>query len=1566
MSDDKPEPNPEDELGELDGAAEPTVERELEQMAAALIEHDDLGGDADDDGDSESDGAEDDPPRARLGFAEMAKIIGLFFVVGLFAVGGLFALKNWRKHPPPEATAQISAKLELAAGEVLLVENSSSQRLLSGTPLPAGARVETAAGARALIRLSDGSRVFLRDETTIVLGVDAPDGVTLEAGELWLETPPLDRDRKPSVHSLGRTTVVLSDGGASLGLGEDGSASVYVAEGVASVSSEAGRSDVRSGERATVGADGGKPVVDAVAFWDDWTGGMADRRAGGRIGGGSGALYAVDDTAPAGTASLPLSISRQTVDVAIEGGLAETRVDQRFFNPSDRDVEGWYWFTIPEGAMLVGFELETDGELVKGEIVERKQAAATYAAAKVSDDNPALLEWIDERTVRARIFPVPALGERRIVVRYQQLLSETGGKLHYSYPLAPANDREAPTIEEFALAVELRGDLADHYAVSTLGEATVSTDNRLVSMRRSGFTPRADFELELTRIDDEPIAPLRLSEYQADRDHARFVMLRWLPDIDFASLPTPRADIVVVVDTSAFGDDAEHQSRVAVAEALLRSLSSDDRFAVVAADLNAEVLYPETGLESATNESIDAALEALTSHRHGGATDLGGIFERALSRVHEGEQPAIVYIGDGLATSGERGSEALAERLRRALSGSRARLFTVGVGPAVDERLLARLARVGGGESLRVESPEQAVVRALELSGAIKTPTLTDLEVVTEQGLALTTLLDDPFSNATGKLARGQELVMLARTHGELPKRLDVRFRVGGELQTRTYDVSHTEGAIDFVVPKLWARARIERLLGDGRGPSAVRGKVLALGLEYGLMTPFTSFLALDSEWAYSRQGIERRSRPWERQLLGQVLPHEREVETTPLRDPTAGELLLGALTAPMGCVAAPDEDVAAQRRLPENTATIDASKSEDTPASARDEADQRGLEGRAEPTEAVDQMEAEEEAPMANASPQPALMPTEPEPDPSADFERAAGFAEHAPGKSRPKPTAKRRKGGGGDKIALGGDFDDPLGDVLNGDGAGSFGSGGGKQGLIAGQTAKDAKLEAKSGNAGRPADGYAEFFDGDELVRLPKPILGDGVRARPTTVSPVARHHKAPCSDASSRPLSQRKILWAQQLDRAADMTGRLRAYEQAASTCELANWRQQRVLLHMLQETVQTEAELELLVAHFWDDAEAKAFMVRALQRRLVDKQLIAALERVLFGGVDLDAFERAVAAAPTDAEALELVQQALETYRDMPAGERLRLDLIHLDLLFALDRVDEAIAAGRKLRELGLMTPALAERLGELLVANGEMDEAKRVYSEIVEYDPSSPDTRRLLGDIFLRHGWYQEAYRQYGDLVALSGAASDRIRLARAAAGAGRVDEGLRVLRQVTIGEGRPGVEDPRRWARMHAAVLLAELLASDDAAPRDKLTRELKRLQLFDAPTTWTFLVWRDLEHPLTLGPATLADDATEAERDAAIEAALRVRGGVSAGDTGLWAVQRGSLDELVARHRGDVPHRAAPFVRVELRWDGETFTVERSVGEVPAATPREDPKPNPEDDPEDDPEDAPTGSNGE
>lgn len=1368
----------------------------------------------------------------------------LFVGVGvalLLAGGVTLAIVNPWKKPPPVQTQRLGSSLELAAGEVLL-DGPAPTRLLSGTPLPADAVVRTGAGARAMIRLPDGSRVFLRDDTRVTLGA----GVTLDDGQLWLEAPPLEEGQAGVAHRVGPHSVSLSDGGASLSF-KSGQAAIYVAEGLAIVSSAGGRAEVKAGEQAGITGDSA-PTVEPVAFWDDWTGGMGDRGGGGlRSGVGSGALYAVDRSAPPGTPALPLSIQRQTVKIALEDDIAETLVDQKFFNPAGVAVEGWYWFTIPEGAQLVSFALETDGRLIEGEIVERKKAAATYEAAVQRANDPALLEWIDARTVRARIFPVPPLGERRIVLRYQQLLTESEGKLRYRYPLSGPPGREAAAIEEFALEVQLRAGLEQDYDLATLGEARVEQDGRRVTMRRSGYTPRADFELELTRKPGKPRVPLRYNLLDPGGDGASFLMVRYAPDLDFSKLAMPRGDVVVVIDTSAAGDTSEQQTKLAVAEALLRSLSAGDRFAVMSADVAATVLHPDEGLAEATPGNISAALEKVAQHAAGGATDLGAIFEQALARVHGLEQPAVVYIGDGLATSGERAGDALAERLRRSMTGSRARLFTVGVGNDVDDAMLGRLARVGGGESLRVDAPEQAVVRALELSGALKTPTVTDLEVDLGEGL------DDVFVTAGGKLSRGHEMVILARTHHDLPKTITVSGRLAGEDFKKEYPLVRDRGVLDQVVPRLWAAAYVERLLGDSRGVEAVRGKILSLGLEYAMMTPFTSFLALDSELAYQQQGVGRRPRLFPGVKLTADASWSRGIEAPPR--PGVIAMFAAAASAPLGCGA------------------------QSAPAEAR-----------------------REEAPVAHSPGSTATAnaapPAPPQPSPASPAattpttaEARAAEAEEAPPAAPPVPEVPADRDDFAAKSAPARPAGSPAGGARNLD-----------KSIADTPARKDESKPAISPPKTPPRPGY-------------QPLVSSG----------VTRGLKLPCSDAAARGLSHRRLLWQKRLEGADTIYAALNTYEAAAGSCEITGWKDQRVFLQLLHERVRTEQEIAVLLAHFTGERDAREYLARGLLRRLVEPSLVAAVEDAMFhGGVDWTDVDRQLyLVAPPEAEAkkLAIVQQALLRSPGDPQGERRMIRL-----LSEQGKLEEAIARGRRLREQGLMTPVLAQQIGEVFVAHGQEAQAQRIFSEIVEFDPDSPQSRRLLGDIFFRYHWYERAYRQYQDLGEMTpDDALAVIRLARAAAGTGRVDEALRILRKVAAGEGRPGADDPRRFARLHAAALLATLLAAPDPkTPEDGVARELGRLQLFDAPATWTLVLWDDLGARLTLAsdpPAPIAGDA------------------IDAGDTGLYAVQApaAGLGPLAVRHQGIPLDRPVGFVRLVITWDGKQFRVEREAGTIPA-----------------------------
>src|SRR4051812_44027683 len=450
--------------------------------------------------------------------------------LAVLGVGGVLFATLGGKQPRKSGTLQ--ARIELAAGTVRVDSGQGDVPVVSGTPLRTGARVSAAEGSRALVRLSDGTGMFLRGGTAVKL---TSDGTRLENGQLWMDAAAADR--KPSVHHVGDATISAAGTGLELTLAGT-QVTVYVAHGLATVEATGGRVEVQAGERATVnGKDA--PQVKPVTFWEDWTGGMADHAAA-LAGAGAGTLYGVDFGGAPGTAAQTLEISRQSVRAVIRDGLAETEVDQTFFNPGGRALEGWYWFSVPLGAHVTGFALDSNGTLIEGEVIERNEAKRQYEAAAAEGHEPALLEWVDGRTFRARIFPVPAAGSRRAVLRYLQRLPMVEGRMRFVHPM---QSRDPSPIGEFSLTVDL-GEAGPDMELSTLDDARVENGGRLITMRRSGFKPLADFHLE-ARL-KEPVAPVRVSRFAAGGDSADYVMARFVPDLDWTKVEVQKVEVVVV------------------------------------------------------------------------------------------------------------------------------------------------------------------------------------------------------------------------------------------------------------------------------------------------------------------------------------------------------------------------------------------------------------------------------------------------------------------------------------------------------------------------------------------------------------------------------------------------------------------------------------------------------------------------------------------------------------------------------------------------------------------------------------------------------------------------------------------------------------------------------------------------------------------------------------------------------------------------------------------------------------------------------------------------------------
>jgi len=1342
-------------------------------------------------------------------------------VVALLLAAVAFVL---RPRSPARARS-IGARLDLAAGEVSLSEGGTVTKGMSGTPLAIGAHVTTQKGSRALVRTGDGAAVFLRGETEIVLGER---GIEVDHGEVWLDAPHLDGEAIEC--RLGKHVVSASDSGLSITRSGD-DVNVYVARGLSILTSPGGRVEINAGEQGTAkGSE--KPTLAPMAFWQDWTGGMGDQRsARGAGSSGSGHLYGMDPSAPPGSPAKKLGIAKQIVRAVLRDGVAETEVDQTFSNPGGSAIEGYYWFTVPLSATVTSFALETNGVLVEGEVVEKREAAARYAAAVRAANDPALLEWVDGRTYRARIFPIPASGNRRVVLRYVEMLPTVEGKTRYVYPL---RSDDPVRFDELSLSVDL-GAKGSDFETSTSLDARLENGGRLVTMRRSGYVPRADFQLEMAAKASAKRNAVRAWRFQAGADQADYVMLRYVPETDFAKLPPAKGELVLVVDTSAGGDESARALRTATAEAILRALSDQDRFALVALDVVPTVVYPKEGLASATEADIAKALERLSDHAVGGATDIGAMFEPALERLHGTEQPAVVYVGDGAPTSGETTASGLADRLRRSLTGSRARLFGVGVGSDARHELLSLLTREGGGQYFRVDEADQTTGQALRLASAIKAQTITDVDVDLGAGL------DQPFYSTTGKLSRGEELVLLARTHHPLPEKVRIRGRVNGADFKDEYPLKVESSVTTALVPRLWAAEYVRRLLGSSAGTDDGRSQILSLGIEYGLVTPYSSILALDSESAYANQGIPRRSSRLRGVRLTSIVGDAHEQELVDRFGPSVPATL-------MGC----------DRRSP--SADRGGEEVEDKSGSVGTRA--KGEEGSM----------GAARAPAAQATAVPGSPPPPPE---AADALDGKGDAknETIPGVALVAPTTT---------------------------------------------TQEVSTPTAAAGMAHpRPAQVHAVVpepkTEGKKTVLKAAPI----VPPTPARVY-VARRALTRCSDAASRPLAERIVVWQKRLKRLTNPIEIVQQYESARAGCELRDWRDQAALLELVQQTIGTEGSAEIVLTHFASEPEAQRFVARGILRRTVDLRVAAVVSRVLFHGVDWVRVDRDLADLDKPEKKLLYLRSAMLVAPGDPQG-----DVRLVKLLSRTGQRQEALSYGRRLRDRGFLTPSLAQQLGDVLYEANEKDEALRTYSEIVEFDGQSPASRRVLGDILLRQGWYPAAYRQYKTLTDLDGKSPVHwLRLATAAAGAGRVDEALRIEREVASGEGTPGPADPRYFARLWSASRLGVLFATPSLAQGttpDAIARKLKELQLFSGPGVLALLTWEDLDARLQL---VAADDKKETLAGEVTDAGVTGLSGLLTSSAAWEKTTR------AVRWKSEPLGRAVKFQLVTLTWDGKAFKV--------------------------------------
>ncbi len=541
--------------------------------------------------------------------------------------------------------------------------------------------------------------------------------------------------------------------------------------------------------------------------------------------------------------SLPaLAIKSHRVEVKINDQGAHTTVDQVFMNHTNRDLEAVYLFPLPKGAASTDFALWMNGKRVKGEVLGANEAKQIYRGIVLRMKDPGLLEYVGGNLFRASIYPVPRKGEQRVQISYAQVVPYDSGICHYVYPLR--TDRKAArTIEDFTVSVDIKSSAPIRSVYSPSHETSVTRDgdNHVVT----GFEQNAalldrDFSLYYT-LSEKDVGISLLTHRDAGDG---YFMLMITPGVDPAADKILPKDVLFVIDTSGSMRGEKIEKAKEALGYCLDALRPKDRYGIVRFSDGIEPMS-KTLLE-ATTTNKNKGQKFVKNMRAVGGTNINQAMLTALANPKGENRPGIiVFLTDGQPTVGVTKMKEIVRNLDGA-NMEKWRIFSFGVGTSINTHLLDKISGNNGGVTEYVRPDDEIERQISGFFNKIEKPVLTDVSVDFRNAK-----VTDVFPRKMPDLFAGTQLVLLGRFRDSVETAVILEGQRTGARTGTSQDVSYPgKNKNNSFIKQLWATRKVGYLLDEIRlngQNSELVAEVTHLGKEFGIVTPYTSYLVTEA-----------------------------------------------------------------------------------------------------------------------------------------------------------------------------------------------------------------------------------------------------------------------------------------------------------------------------------------------------------------------------------------------------------------------------------------------------------------------------------------------------------------------------------------------------------------------------------------------------------------------------------------------------------------------------------------------------------------------------------------------
>ena len=519
-----------------------------------------------------------------------------------------------------------------------------------------------------------------------------------------------------------------------------------------------------------------------------------------------------------------------------------------FCNQNQKTIEGELLLPMPDGATLIGYAMEVDGQLIDAVPVPKEKAKEVFEAEVRAGNKVSMVEKVSQsNSFKTRVYPLPYNKDKTIQVKYQMMLNEIieksndsqKGKIRGSawVPMSYLNFgalRDDTKIEFTLNQTSLQG-FETEVLMGVANAETQSVEDKLLWTSKNASSRTGYFELKKSEL-NENMTGFKLAVTKQSED-VRDILLASENGYFMTSIPVPQLStelremsriggkIQIVWDCSN-SNQSQHEKNLKTLKVILEGIAPTS---ISLSAFSADVI------QSVDFTSVAEVLKFVKDELYydGGSNML--LFDKDL--LNKSVDYCIAFT-DGVHTFGHEISP---------LANFEKPIYFVTCGNIVNSPLLKHIATKSGGVYLNSnELTEVDLVKSIGkpvLSFAVADFEDSDLEEV--------------YPNEPVSLKEGEVFKLFGKfkNSGKESVKIAVSFRFGSSI----YHVQELELPVNLeqceaaVLPLLWAQQKIDSL---SAFPHLFKDEIKKIGQDFRIVTEDSTLLVLETLDQYLKHDI--------------------------------------------------------------------------------------------------------------------------------------------------------------------------------------------------------------------------------------------------------------------------------------------------------------------------------------------------------------------------------------------------------------------------------------------------------------------------------------------------------------------------------------------------------------------------------------------------------------------------------------------------------------------------------------------------------------------------------------